>query len=88
MVPHRKISARHRDGKNPCLWCGEQYALALCRGTPPSAVDGRCGVLYTTTPEERERQLRRRQQERAQSEQDGLVGIVVVPSTDPAASSP
>lgn len=76
---HRKISARHRDGKNPCLWCGEQYALALCRGTPPSAVDGRCGVLYTTTPEEREMQLRRRKQERAASEQEGLVGIVVVP---------
>lgn len=75
----KKISARHRDGKNPCLWCGEQYALALCRGTPPSAVDGRCGVLYTTTPEEREMQLRRRKQERAASEQEGLVGIVVVP---------
>ena len=65
---------------NPCLWFHLQVGLALLRGTPPSAVDGRCGVLYTITPKEREMQLRRRREERAADEEDGLVGVIVIPS--------
>jgi len=83
----KKISARKRNGMNPCLWFYTQVGLALLRGTPPSAVDGRCGVLYTVTPEEHEMQLRRRQNERKADEDDGLVAIVVVPPKESSDSS-
>ena len=63
---------------HPCLWFYTQVGLALFRGTPPSAVDDRCGVLYTVSPKEREMQLRRRQREREEDKKDGLVTIVVV----------